>query len=74
LPISLPRITHHPSTRCTTSSPTNHGQAFYVIYDGAIYLNQGRAYYCTSLDLHQRVALVRPARATKHYTSVSCCV
>lgn len=52
-------------------------QAFYVIYDGAIYLHQGASYYCTSLDLGARVARVRPARSAKHYTSVQasggCC-
>jgi ATP-dependent helicase YprA (DUF1998 family) len=44
-------------------------KAFYVIYDGAIYLHQGATYVCTSLDVGQRVALVRPTRV-KFYTSV----
>jgi hypothetical protein len=41
-----------------------------VVYDGAIYLHQGRSYQCTSLDLKERIAYVRPVRGTKYYTSV----
>jgi ATP-dependent helicase YprA (DUF1998 family) len=40
------------------------------VYDGAIYLHQGRSYQCTSLDLKERIACVRPVRGTKYYTSV----
>ncbi|WIA12038.1 hypothetical protein OEZ85_012117 [Tetradesmus obliquus] len=34
--------------------------AFYEIYDGAIYMYQGRTYICTSLSLETRVAQVKP--------------
>ncbi len=60
-------LTPHSAPTQTASSPT---KAFYVIYDGAIYLHQGQSYVCTSLDLKNRVALVRPTRKP-YYTSVS---
>ena len=49
--------------------PLPQPQAFFVVYDGAIYLHQGATYMCTRLDLGARVAEVRPTRA-KYYTSV----
>jgi DEAD/DEAH box helicase domain-containing protein len=42
-------------------------KAFYQVYDGAVYLHQGRTYLCRKLDLDARVALVRPADL-KYYT------
>ncbi|KAL6748120.1 hypothetical protein V8C86DRAFT_2443312, partial [Haematococcus lacustris] len=41
--------------------------AFYQVYDGAIYLFQGRPYLCKTLDLAARVAVVRPVDV-KYYT------
>lgn len=32
-----------------------------AVYDGAVYLHQGRTYLCKKLDLDARVAVVRPA-------------
>ena len=43
--------------------------AFYEVYDGAIYMYQGKPYYCISLNLDTKVALVRPADV-KWYTKV----
>jgi len=42
-------------------------KAFYEVYDGAVYLYQGRTYLCKKLDLGARVATVRPADL-KYYT------
>ncbi|KAL6746607.1 hypothetical protein V8C86DRAFT_1481591 [Haematococcus lacustris] len=44
--------------------------AFYQVYDGAIYLFQGRPYLCKTLDLAARVAVVRPVDV-KYYTKVA---
>ncbi|GAX82210.1 hypothetical protein CEUSTIGMA_g9638.t1 [Chlamydomonas eustigma] len=44
-------------------------KAFYHIYDGAVYLHQGRTFLCRKLDLGLKVALVRPADL-KYYTRV----
>jgi DEAD/DEAH box helicase domain-containing protein len=35
-------------------------RAFHVVHPGAVYLHQGQAYEVTDLDLHDRVATVRP--------------
>jgi hypothetical protein len=43
--------------------------AFYNIYDGAVYLYQGRTYLCTGLNLEARVAFVKPA-TVRWYTKV----
>lgn len=37
-------------------------KAFYAVYDGAVYMAQGRTYLCKKLDLDARVAVVRPAQ------------
>lgn len=37
------------------------------MYDGAVYMFQGRPYLCRKLNLGERVALVRPADV-KYYT------
>lgn len=42
-------------------------KAFYQVYDGAVYMFQGRAHLCKHLDLDARVAIVRPADV-KYYT------
>jgi len=42
-------------------------KAFFEVYDGAVYLYQGRTYLCKKLDLGGRVATVRPADL-KYYT------
>lgn len=42
-------------------------KAFYEVYDGAVYMHQGRTYLCKKLDLGARVAVVRPADL-KYYT------
>ncbi|KAK9842388.1 hypothetical protein WJX84_006352, partial [Apatococcus fuscideae] len=43
--------------------------AFYEVYDGAVYMFQGRTYLCKKLDLDSKVATVRPADL-KYYTKV----
>ncbi|GIL51561.1 hypothetical protein Vafri_7530, partial [Volvox africanus] len=43
--------------------------AFYEVYDGAVYMFQGRPYLCRQLNLSERVAIVRPADV-KYYTKV----
>ncbi|KAK2075786.1 hypothetical protein QBZ16_001527 [Prototheca wickerhamii] len=45
-------------------------KAFYEVYDGAVYMHQGRTYICKKLDLDGRVAIVRPADL-KYYTALS---
>lgn len=45
-------------------------KAFYEVYDGAVYMHQGRTYICKKLDLDSRVAIVRPADL-KYYTALS---
>lgn len=42
-------------------------KAFYQVYDGAVYMFQGRTYLCKKLDLDAKVAIVRPADL-KYYT------
>eukprot|EP00891_Asterochloris_glomerata_P009914 jgi/Astpho2/9914/e_gw1.00152.3.1_t len=42
-------------------------KAFYEVYDGAVYMFQGRTYLCKKLDLASKVAVVRPADL-KYYT------
>ncbi|BDA42593.1 probable ATP-dependent helicase hrq1 [Coccomyxa sp. Obi] len=42
-------------------------KAFFEVYDGAVYLYQGRTYLCKKLDLSSKVAVVRPADL-KYYT------
>ena len=44
-------------------------KAFYEVYEGAVYLHQGRTYLCTKLDLGRRLAIVRPADL-KYYTKI----
>eukprot|EP00216_Chloropicon_sp_CCMP2111_P004809 CAMPEP_0198238392 /NCGR_PEP_ID=MMETSP1446-20131203/4032_1 /TAXON_ID=1461542 ORGANISM="Unidentified sp, Strain CCMP2111" /NCGR_SAMPLE_ID=MMETSP1446 /ASSEMBLY_ACC=CAM_ASM_001112 /LENGTH=1212 /DNA_ID=CAMNT_0043920785 /DNA_START=261 /DNA_END=3899 /DNA_ORIENTATION=- len=44
-------------------------KAFFQIYEGAVYLQQGRKYVCTGLDMDERVASVRRADL-KYYTSL----
>ena len=42
-------------------------KAFWSVYPGAVYMNQARTYLCLSLDVTDRVALVRPADV-KYFT------
>ncbi|KAL0027014.1 hypothetical protein WJX79_008750 [Trebouxia sp. C0005] len=42
-------------------------KAFYEVYDGAVYMFQGRTYLCKKLDLGSKVAMVRAADL-KYYT------
>jgi hypothetical protein len=44
-------------------------KAFWEVYDGAIYLFQGRSYLCRRLDLERRVAEVAPADV-RYFTTV----
>ncbi|KAF5838688.1 hypothetical protein DUNSADRAFT_2383 [Dunaliella salina] len=44
-------------------------KAFFQVYDGAVYLWQGRTYLCKSVDLTSMVAIVKPADL-KYYTKV----
>ncbi|KXZ56975.1 hypothetical protein GPECTOR_1g880 [Gonium pectorale] len=44
-------------------------KAFYQVYDGAVYMFQGRPYLCRQLNLGERVALVRPVDV-KYYTKL----
>jgi DEAD/DEAH box helicase domain-containing protein len=43
-------------------------KAFFVVYDGAILLKQGRNFICKSVDLEAKVAIVRPTDV-KYYTT-----
>ena len=43
-------------------------KAFFEVYDGAIYMYQGRTYLCKRLDVGARVAVVRPVQV-KYYTA-----
>lgn len=43
-------------------------KAFWEVYDGAIYMFQGRPFLCRKLDLVSRVAEVVPSHA-KYYTN-----
>lgn len=43
-------------------------KAFFSIYDGAVFISQSKTYICKSLDLHSKVAVVRPADV-KYYTT-----
>ena len=45
-------------------------KAFFQIYEGAIYMHQGRTYLCHKLDLDHRIAYVRPHKVD-YYTSVA---
>ena len=42
--------------------------AFFEVYDGAVYMHHGRSFLCTKLDLSARVAHVTPS-AVKYFTS-----
>lgn len=44
-------------------------KAFYEVYDGAVYMHQGRTYLCTKLDLSSLTAFVRPVRL-KYFTTL----
>ena len=44
-------------------------KAFYEVYDGAVYLYNGKPYLCKKLDLTSRVAVVRLA-SVKYYTQI----
>ena len=44
-------------------------KAFFEVYDGAVYLHQGRTYLCSKLDLQSLTAHVRPVRV-KYFTSL----
>lgn len=44
-------------------------KAFYEVYDGAIYMFQGRPYMCSHLDLVSKVALVHPT-SVKYFTKI----
>ena len=56
----------------TTTSETleeiEASNAFFEVYDGAVYMHHGRPFLCTKLDLSARVAHVTPS-AVKYYTS-----
>jgi DEAD/DEAH box helicase domain-containing protein len=43
-------------------------KAFFAVYDGAVYMHQGRTYLCSGLDLATLEAAVRPADI-RYYTS-----
>ena len=43
-------------------------KAFFVVYDGAILLKQGKNFICKSIDLEAKVAIVRPTDV-KYYTT-----
>lgn len=43
--------------------------AFFEVYDGAIYMHQGRTYLCKRLDVQAQQAIVRPVDV-KYYTVV----
>eukprot|EP00890_Picochlorum_soloecismus_P000885 jgi/Picsp_1/1798/NSC_05266-R1_atp-dependent rna helicase len=43
-------------------------KAFFVVYDGAILLKQGKTFICKSIDLEAKVAIVRPTDV-KYYTT-----
>jgi ATP-dependent helicase YprA (DUF1998 family) len=43
-------------------------KAFFAVYDGAVYMHQGRTYLCSGLNLETLEATVRPADV-KYYTS-----
>ncbi|GFR40698.1 hypothetical protein Agub_g1289, partial [Astrephomene gubernaculifera] len=47
-------------------------KVFYQVYDGAVYLFQGRSYLCSALRLGERLALVRPADV-KYFTRLRDC-
>lgn len=42
--------------------------AFFEVYDGAVYMHHGRPFLCTKLDLSGRVAHVSPS-TVRYYTS-----
>lgn len=44
-------------------------KAFFQVYEGAVYMQQGKKFLCTHLDTHNRVAKVRRADL-KYYTSI----
>lgn len=44
-------------------------QAFFHVYNGAVYMFQGRSYLCTKLDLEKKIAFVRSANL-KYYTQL----
>ena len=44
--------------------------AFYQIYEGATYMNNGRTYIVHSMDFEQRVAIARGPVHVDYYTSV----
>jgi DEAD/DEAH box helicase domain-containing protein len=44
--------------------------AFYQVYDGAVYMFQGKTYLCSSLDFASRVALVKRSDYIKYYTRI----
>ena len=45
-------------------------KAFFEVYEGAVYMHQGRPHLCTRLDLASKVAQVKPAPGIKYYTQV----
>ncbi|KAK9795209.1 hypothetical protein WJX73_000198 [Symbiochloris irregularis] len=53
----------------TTLEEIEESKAFYEVYDGAVYMYQGRTYLCKKLDMDSKVAVVRPADL-KYYTKV----
>ena len=45
-------------------------KAFFVIYDGAIYVAQGKTYICKKLNLATRTATVRPTQVNYYTTTI----
>jgi hypothetical protein len=45
--------------------------AFFQVYEGATYMNNGRTYIVTSLDMTARVATARGPVKTDYYTTVT---
>ncbi len=58
------------SINLTVDPQVEASMAFFQVYDGAVYLHQGRPFLCIKLDLSSKVALVRPADV-KYYTKIN---
>jgi DEAD/DEAH box helicase domain-containing protein len=53
----------------TTLEEVEEGKAFFQVYDGAIYLHQGKTYICSKIDHSTKVAIVRPIKVS-YYTQI----
>lgn len=54
---------------CRVLEEIQESQAFFHVYDGAVYLFQGQTYLCTRLDLTKKTAFVRSADL-QYYTQL----